>query len=180
MAIVHSTTIKPSKPEILETLFGGPVEILGAYRFDDPDGEVGVEGLIVTAPGGPRHVVMTYRGAPLDGADEHLLSTMEHGVLGQRWIYDGLGDPVALACFDRALRGEQRQARLEVFDGDDLVETRDSTVRIALVEGEGSGRHGLLIAGDLADPIPSDGSHLHATWDGGEAVIVALVPALPE
>lgn len=175
MAILHATSISPSKAEILENLFGGPVEILGTYRFDDPDGEVGVEGLIATAPGGLRHVVMTYRGAPLDGAGEHLLTTMEHGVLGQRWVYDGLGDPVAVACFERALRGEQQQAVLQVFDGAELVDTRDPTVRVALVEGNRSDIRGLAVAGDLAEPLPSDGAHLHATWDGGEAVVAALV-----
>lgn len=175
MAIVHATTIKPSKAEILEALFGGPVEILGAYRFDDPDGDVGVEGMVVTSPGGLRHVVMTYRGAPLDGADEHLLSTMEHGVLGKRWIYDGLGDPVALGCFERALRGDQEQAVLEVFKGEELVQTRESTVRVALVEGDGSDRHGVVIAGDLAEPLPSDGAHLQARWDGGQAIVAALI-----
>lgn len=175
MAIVHATSISPTKAEILENLFGGPVDIRGAYRFDDPDGEVGVEGLIVNAPDGLRHVVMTYRGAPLGGAEEHLLSTMEHGVLGQRWIYDGLGDPVALACFDRALRGEQQQARLEIFDGDDLVETRDSTVRIAVVEGDRAEHRGLVIVGDLSQPIDAGGAQLRATWADGGAVVAALV-----
>lgn len=175
MAIVHATSINPSKAEILEGLFGGPVEILGAYRFDDPEGEVGVEGLILHAPGGLRHVVMTYRGAPLDGADEHLLSTMEHGVLGQRWIYDGLGDPVAIGCFERALAGEQHQATLEVYDGDTLVEVREPSVRVAAVEGNRVVQGGLAIAGDLAEPLPSDCAHLVATWDGGEAVVAALV-----
>ena len=175
MAIVHATSISPSKQEILEKLFGEPVEIVGAYRFDDPDGEVGVEGLIVTVGTALRHVVMTYRGAPLEGADEHLLSTMEHGVLGDRWIYDGLGDPVALGCFERALRGEQEQAMLEVFDGDELVDTRSSTVSLTLVEGDSVEHRGLAIAGDLAQPLDAGGAHLHATWAGGEAVIAALV-----
>ncbi|HZP14856.1 MAG TPA: hypothetical protein VFA96_03455 [Nocardioides sp.] len=175
MATVHATTISPSKQEILEGLFGEPVEIVAAYRFDDPNGEVGVEGLIVTVGTGLRHVVMTYRGAPLEGGEEQLLSTMEHGVLGDRWIYDGLGDPVALGCFERALRGEQQQARLEIFDGDDLVETRDSTVTVALVDGHRSEHRGLAIAGDLAQPLDASGAHLHATWAGGDAVIAALV-----
>ena len=174
MAIVHATSINPSKAEILEGLFGEPVEIIGAYRFDDPEGEVGVEGLIVTAAGGLRHVLMTYRGAPLEGADEHLLSRMEHGTLGHRWVYDGLGDPVAIGCLERALAGEQQQATLEVYDGDMLVEVREPTVRVAVVEGDRAVQRGLVIAGDLAEPLPSDGAHLVATWDGGEAVVVAL------
>jgi hypothetical protein len=175
MAIVHATSITPSKTEILESLFGEPVEIVGAYRFDDPDGEVGVEGLIVTVGAALRHVVMTYRGAPLEGAEEHLLSTMEHGVLGDRWIYDGLGDPVALGCFERALRDEQRQATLEVFDSGRLVEKRSSTVTVTFVHGDSAERRGLAIAGDLAEPLETTGAHLRATWAGGEAVVAALV-----
>jgi hypothetical protein len=42
MAIVHSSaTIRPTKRELLETVLGGSVEVLGSYRFDDPAGEVG-------------------------------------------------------------------------------------------------------------------------------------------
>jgi len=34
-------------------------------------------------------VPLTYRGAPLDGAEDALVGTTEHGVLGRRWVYDG-------------------------------------------------------------------------------------------
>ncbi len=37
---------------------------------------------------------LTYRAAPLDGAEHALLGTMEHSVLGTRWVYDGPHDPV--------------------------------------------------------------------------------------
>ena len=40
------------------------------------------------------HVPLTYRGAPLAGAEEFLAGTMEHSVLGDRWIYDACADPV--------------------------------------------------------------------------------------
>src|SRR5215213_4570191 len=44
MAIVHSSaTVRPTKRELLESMLGGAVEVLGSYRFDDPAGEVGVE-----------------------------------------------------------------------------------------------------------------------------------------
>lgn len=175
MAIVHPTTLKPTKPEILTELFDSPVEIVGTYRYDDPAGEVGVEGLMITVGAELRHVVMTYRGAPLDGAEQHLLSTMEHGVLGQRWVYDGLGDPVAIACFERALAGEKQQATLDVYAGDTLVEVREPTARVALIDGDRSGQRGLAIAGELAHPLTADGAHLLVTWDGGHAVVAALV-----
>ena len=37
---------------------------------------------------------LTYRGAELDGAEEHLVGTTEHSELGPRWVYDGCADPV--------------------------------------------------------------------------------------
>ena len=37
---------------------------------------------------------LTYRGAELEGAEEHLIGTTEHSELGRRWVYDGCGDPV--------------------------------------------------------------------------------------
>ena len=46
--------------------------------------------MLVSDADGTTYVVpMTYRGAPLAGADEALIGTSEHGVLGRRWIYDG-------------------------------------------------------------------------------------------
>jgi hypothetical protein len=70
----------------------------GGFRLDDPDGEVGMEFMVVTDMSGGRpvsyHVPLAYRGAPLDGADDGLVGTTEHGVLGRRWVYDGAHDPV--------------------------------------------------------------------------------------
>jgi hypothetical protein len=37
---------------------------------------------------------MTFRGAPLDGAEGSLITTAVHSVLGTRWVYDGPADPV--------------------------------------------------------------------------------------
>src|SRR5687768_2376798 len=124
MAIVHSSaTIRPTKRELLETVLSGSVDVLGSYRFDDPAGEVGVEGFVVRRGEQLRHVVFTYRGAPLEGDDARLVNTMEHSELGPRWVYDGTTDPVALDCFRRALLGEQHQAALEMWEGGRLVGT---------------------------------------------------------
>ena len=93
MAIVHRTTLTPSKLELLEVWLprqewaegtGSPT-LVGSYRFDDPAGEVGLEALLVETEIGLLHVPMSYRGAPLEGSEDHLVGTMEHGVLGQRW-----------------------------------------------------------------------------------------------
>lgn len=59
-----------------------------------------------------------------------LVGTMDHSVLGTRWIYEAAGDPVAVGCFTRALAGKQDQATLELYDGNDLVAQRDPTVAV--------------------------------------------------
>ncbi len=68
MAVIHQATISPTKQEILDSELCSAVTILGSYRFDDPAGEVGVEGFIVETSRGRSHLVLTYRGAPLGGA----------------------------------------------------------------------------------------------------------------
>src|SRR5690349_5843188 len=104
MGIVHrEATVSPTKQELAEAWV--PTQPWGAgrtvsakvaeYRLDDPEGEVGVETILwLMDDGSVRQVPFTYRGAPLAGAEDHLIDTMEHSVLGKRWIYDGCGDPV--------------------------------------------------------------------------------------
>ncbi|KRF15060.1 maltokinase N-terminal cap-like domain-containing protein [Nocardioides sp. Soil796] len=183
MAIIHRATITPTKLELLDAWLATPasgglegpdaLSQVGNYRLDDPDGEVGIEGLLITRGGPLRHVVVTYRAAPLDGADAHLITTMEHSVLGQRWVYDASGDPVAIGAFRRALAGQQEQAALEVWDGDTLVETREPTVRLA-VENPAASPDGLQVhlAAQIGAELPGS-STLVATWDGGTAVIAS-------
>jgi Maltokinase N-terminal cap domain len=112
MAEIHKTTMTPGKLELLTAWLptqpwyaGGDREPklskAGGFRLDDPQGEVGIEFMVVTDDSGDEpiayHLPLTYRGAPLDGADPALICTAEHGVLGRRWIYDGAHDPVLLA-----------------------------------------------------------------------------------
>jgi maltokinase len=74
---------------------------LWSWRLDDPAGEVGIETLLVVDEGGAEPVVyqvpLTYRAAPLEGRQQALVGTMEHSVLGPRWVYDGPQDPVYAA-----------------------------------------------------------------------------------
>jgi hypothetical protein len=102
MAVFHRATIKPTKAELIAqwapTRPWGPsagdsVEVIGSYRFDDPDGRVGMETHLVTAEGVLFQVPLTYRDEPLDGAADALITEMQHSVLGTRWVYDGLRDP---------------------------------------------------------------------------------------
>ena len=115
MAIVHKATVTPSKQAIVTDWLdrqpwggSGAVKVLGSYRFDDPDGEVGVEALLVDRGGTVLHVPLTYRGAHLAESKKFLVGTMQHSVLGDRWIYDAAGDPVGVDCFVRALRAAMR------------------------------------------------------------------------
>jgi hypothetical protein len=83
------------------------------YRFDDPAGEVGVETILWrTAEGAVLQTPLTYRAAPLEGAEAHLIGTSEHSVLGRRWVYDGCGDPVWAATLTATILTGGRQAQM--------------------------------------------------------------------
>jgi hypothetical protein len=102
VAVLHVASLVPTKPEAIAAWVpaqpwapdGGDVEVVAAYRFDDPEGRVGLEAHLVRSAGALLHVPLTYRDAPLDGAGDHLVATMAHSVLGERWVYDGLHDPI--------------------------------------------------------------------------------------
>lgn len=125
MAVIHRTTMSPGKLELLASWLptrpwyvptGSAPDLskAGGFRLDDPEGEVGIEFMVVTDGSGDRpvtyHVPLTYRGAPFgesdgDGRGSVLVGTSEHGVLGRRWIYDGAGDPVLVAQVLALLQG---------------------------------------------------------------------------
>ncbi|WP_055526798.1 maltokinase N-terminal cap-like domain-containing protein [Streptomyces graminilatus] len=120
MAVIHNTTMNPGKLELLTAWLptrawyvGGAREPeltrAGGFRLDDPEGEVGIEFMVVTDSSGEAPltylVPLTYRGAPLDGADDALVGTSEHGVLGKRWLYDGAHDPVLAGQLLALLQG---------------------------------------------------------------------------
>lgn len=188
MAIIHQAELSPSKSEVLQQLLAsrswgepGEMRLLGAYRFDDPEGEVGVECHLVEVGETIFHLPLTYRAAPLPEAGEDaLVGTMEHSVLGTRHVYDGLADEVALECFARALAGEQQQAELEVHAPDGTTTRREPTVQLRLEVDEGEQPPSLqsledgepfTIARTLGD---LDGAvRLVASWDGGEGVVAA-------
>lgn len=211
MAVIHRATLKPSKLELLAPWLdrqswsgsGGELERIGSYRFDDPAGEVGIEGFLLRRGSDILHVLLTYRGEPLPGADDRLIGTMEHSVLGTRWVYDGLSDPVSQEVLRRALRGEQEQALLEIHDDAGSIVQRpepDVRVRLVVADTAAAGTPALASVEDAFDAVgtgderflvarrPSvpgaglgqgvghsqGGSRLVATWAKGEAVIAAL------
>ncbi|MBB2948697.1 hypothetical protein FB565_008480 [Actinoplanes lutulentus] len=133
MALLHKAQITPSKLELLAAWLPtrpwydgeGPLSRVAAARFDDPAGEVGVETMLVRAGDGPvLHVPLTYRGAPLDGAEEHLIGVTEHSVLGKRWVYDGTGDPVYVATLVEVIRSAGSEA-VEEIESDGARVTRE-------------------------------------------------------
>lgn len=73
------------------------------------------------------HVPMTYRAAPLDGAEQALIGTTEHGVLGQRWIYDGAHDPVLVGQLLALLQGRAEPQAQSVSDTPDPSVTAEVT-----------------------------------------------------
>lgn len=173
MALIHHTTLKPGKLDLLADWLparpwyrGGPGPDLakaGGFRLDDPRGEVGIELAAVTDRSGPRpvtyHVPLTYRGAPLDGAEQALIGTSEHGVLGRRWIYDGAHDPVAVAQLIGLVLGEsapQAQGRSHTPDPSVRGSRSDGTGALASFRGVAGAEAGAVAVAVTDGPDATD------------------------
>lgn len=185
MAIIHQATLTPSKADLVATWLpaqpwfdgaAGELRPVAAYRFDDPAGEVGIESHLFDADGVLVHVPLTYRGAELAGAEEWLVGTMEHSVLGTRWVYDAPGDPVYVAEVTRVVREGDSQVRL-------LVETPEGPVERPLtmqVRGSGPLDDGapatqvVVVRRPLhEDEAPARGA-LTGVWPGQEEPVVLV------
>jgi len=139
----HSATLEPTKQELVEAWLPSrpwasgatTVTKVGEYRFDDPDGEVGIETILWQTPDGSvLQVPFTYRAAPLAGADEFLVGTSEHSVLGPRFVYDGCADPVWVSAVTTAVLTGGTQAQMVVERDGRMV---DVPARVPVV-GSGS------------------------------------------
>lgn len=207
MALIYKATITPSKPEVVQAWLdrqpwagSGPSETIGSYRFDDPDGEVGIEAMLVRRGDQVLQAVLSYRAAALEGADDHLIATVQHSVLGKRWVYDAVADPVAVGCFRRALDGHQEQAPMDVWQGEGTadpaavergegIQRRDQTVRIStdaaaadssptdpVADGSavrvGPADRPVVIARVVSAQLTGP-ARLIARWADGEAVVAA-------
>ena len=115
MADIYAAQLNPGKLDVVTDwvaeqdwateldLEANPLEAVTAYRFDDPAGEVGIEIHIVRSGDQLLQVPLTYRGAPLEGADQAFVANMEHSVLGKRWVYAGMGDPLFRQRLDHTI-----------------------------------------------------------------------------
>jgi hypothetical protein len=139
MALYHRATLTPSKLDAVAAWIptrpwgpsaGEQVGAIGAFRFDDPGGRVGMEVHLVTADGVIFLVPLTYRDAPLDGADDEALVTeMEHSALGTRWVYDGLRDPLFVTMLAAVAMTGQGEA-LGMLESDGRWVIAPTNVRI--------------------------------------------------
>lgn len=142
MSVIHHSTLVPAKLELLTRWLpgrpwyraegGAPLlSNAGGFRLDDPAGEVGLEFMAVTDDSAYEpvtyHLPLSYRGAPLTGADSALVGTAEHGILGKRWIYDGTRDPVLVAQMFALLLGEAEPQAQSISGTPDPSVTRSIT-----------------------------------------------------
>lgn len=179
MALLHDATIVPSKPELIAAWLpsqpwaAGLPELtpVGGFRFDDPAGEVGMEGILLRSEDGAVtvHVPLTYRAEPLAGAEAHLLGTMEHSVLGTRWVYDAPGDPVYVAALTEVITSGGTGAE-EYFEEDGVRRTREPAVTVV---GSGVGGGEVAVVRVVGEPVDSE-AVLTGTWAGGSGVLAAL------
>jgi len=164
MAIFHRATISPTKEQLIADWAptrpwgpssDDPVEVIGSYRFDDPEGRVGMETHLLSAAGDLIQVPLTYRDQPLAGAEDALITKMDHSVLGTRWVYDGVSDArfvMMLAAV--AMTGQGEALGMAEYEGRWYI--APTNVRI----------HG---GGWTLERVPVDGFELHAD-DGGPAL----------
>ncbi|MEE6261552.1 CG0192-related protein [Plantactinospora sonchi] len=156
MALLHRAELHPTKLELLAGWLpgrdwyhgrpGAELVRVAAYRFDDPADAVGIETMLVSFGDGPvLQVPLTYRDAPLDGADGWLIGTADHSVLGRRWVYDGCGDPVYAAALANAVLAGAGQAE-EYFEVDGGREHRTPSMAV-------------MSSGDPGTPVPHLGEH---------------------
>lgn len=180
MALLYRAQLVPSKLELLgawvpeQPWLGGveasELEVVGAFRFDDPRGEVGIETHLLRLGDGPVvQVPVTYRDAPLVGVEPSLLGTAEHSVLGRRWVYDGCCDPVYVRALAHAIVTGGTQAELEV-QTDAGLQRREPTMQV-----QGSGAPGVTVPGFDAFDRVDQGAGTLLRADGTELVVVRVL-----
>jgi hypothetical protein len=182
MALLYQATLDPPKLELIagwarsQPWFEGDstaeLTSLGAFRFDDPDGKVGIETFVVRAGKGPiLQIPATYRDAPLTGGEPWLIGTLQHSVLGKRFVYDGAGDPAWLAAVATAALTGGHQADMDVQTDDGLVKRE----LVTFVEGSGSSDAPSVLAADLTNIATRPEKRATVTEAGGHRVTLVRV-----
>ncbi|WP_433060778.1 CG0192-related protein [Dactylosporangium sp. CS-033363] len=184
MALLHRAELTPGKLDMLTSWlpgrpwYAGPptpsLTRVGAFRFDDPAGAVGLETLLVQAdPDGPIfQTPLTYRDAPLPGAETFLVGTTEHSVLGTRWVYDAAGDPVYAAALAGAVLTGGTEAAEEVLAADGTT-----TARTPLMSVRGTGSRSAPVPPVRAVSSVADGD---PTVISAGSVLVTLYRIVPD
>jgi Maltokinase N-terminal cap domain len=207
MAIVHRATITPTKAELITAWAptqpwcppgDGQIDLVGAYRFDDPDGRVGMETHLVRCGTTLLQIPLTYREAPLDGAEDALITEMQHSALGTRWIYDGLRDDrmivmtaaVAMTGQGEALSMVMNNDRWYIVPSDVRIEGGGWTQERVPVDGfelQHDGATGAVLRNDRFEltvfrrpqPGPRPAVALTATWSAQpDPVVLAEIREL--
>jgi len=182
VAEIHRTTMEPTKLELLAEWLprqpwwagGDRVPALataGGFRLDDPDGAVGMEFVVVTDGSGGEPVTyfvpLSYRDAPLAGAETGLIGTSEHGVLGRRFVYDGAADPLVLAALRDFVAGRV------VAQDQDISNTTDPTVVVTGRPGEE-----VELVRVLGGEPPASAGRVEAGWVSSDGTAVRGAVAL--
>jgi hypothetical protein len=168
VATIYSTTLVPSKLELVtgwlarQPWYRRPgqepeLQAVGGFRLDDPDGEVGIEFCFVRDVDSTVYQVpLTYRPAADDEAADGLIGTMEHGVLGTRWVYDGAHDPVLVAQLIALITGTaeaQDQKKSDTPDATVEARWQGGDVASGPIRGvtEGVGQTGVSVGGSTGE-----------------------------
>lgn len=169
VAEIHTNaTLTPNKIELMrawlpkQAWFRGDASdlaVVGQFRFVDPAGAVGVQIMLVTSGGVLYQVPLSYRGEPLEGAEDALVGVMEHSALGTRWTYDALSDPVFA---DELLR--------TVVEADTGAGVSEGASRTTPVQGSGATGVELVPGVRQGDDLISYGPYkMHVTRHPDEA-----------
>jgi hypothetical protein len=146
---------------------------------------------LVTAGGTLLQVPLSYRDEPLVAAEDAFIAEMHHSVLGTRWVYDGLGDPMFVVMLAGvAMTGQGEALGMVVYDGRWYI--APSNVRIqgggwtqerVPVDGfelDADNATSVVLRNDRFDltvfrrpvPGPRPAIGLTATWDGQPNAVV--------
>jgi hypothetical protein len=161
MALLYDAQLNPGKLEAISAWLprqswssvrsGSEAERASSFRFDDPAGEVGIEVHLVNVDGVLIQVPLSYRGVPLEGADSHLLTEMDHSVLGRRWIYDAIVDPVFISEALRTAAVEGPNAREFMRTDDGEIERTEIASVLGVLRDAGAAADLVTVSAELAD-----------------------------